>query len=301
MQHSSLNPLWLSTFRSVVETRNFTETAKQLFMTQPGVSQHIRKLEQACDCQLLDRRDRSLELTHQGEAVYRYALQLQQQEQQLLSSLQADDPYRGDIVCACSGSQALTLYPQLLTIQQQHPQLNIHLEVAPNHSILNGILDASIDFGIVTHFNSDHRYQADALAAEELCLLLPANNEQQPLNLATLQQLGLIDHPDAYHYLSLYFSGCGEVDLQAISPDSLPKRGYINQLSQILLPVSQGMGFTVLPRSAVDAFPEKNKLRIYQAKRTVNQPRHIISKKQRKLPARSVHLMQQVKDWFSDC
>lgn len=176
---------------------------------------------------------------------------------------------------------------------------HIHLEVAPNHSILNGILDASIDFGIVTHFNSDHRYQADALAAEELCLLLPANSEKQPVNLATLQQLGLIDHPDAYHYISLYFSGCGEADLQAISPDSLPKRGYINQLSQILLPVSQGIGFTVLPRSAVDAFPEKNKLQIYQAKRTVNQPRHIISKKQRQLPARSVQLMQQVKDWFS--
>ena len=299
MPHSRLNPLWLSTFRSVVETRNFTETAKQLFMTQPGVSQHIRKLEQACDCQLLDRRDRSLELTHQGEAVYRYALQLQQKEQQLLSSLQADDPYRGDIVCACSGSQALTLYPQLLTVQQQHPLLNIHLEVAPNHSILSGILDARIDFGIVTHFNDDHRYQADVLAAEELCLLLPANNEKQPLNLATLQQLGLIDHPDAYHHLSLYFSGCGETDLQNISPDFLPKRGHINQLSQILLPVSQGIGFTVLPRSAVEAFPEKNKLQIYQPRNAVNQPRHLLKKRHRQLPARSQRLYGLIQKWIN--
>ena len=299
MPHSRLNPLWLSTFRSVVETRNFTETAKQLFMTQPGVSQHIRKLEQACDCQLLDRRDRSLELTHQGEAVYRYALQLQQKEQQLLSSLQADDPYRGDIVCACSGSQALTLYPQLLTVQQQHPLLNIHLEVAPNHSILSGILDARIDFGIVTHFNDDHRYQADVLAAEELCLLLPANNEKQPLNLATLQQLGLIDHPDAYHYLSLYFSGCGEADLQTIAADSLPKRGHINQLSQILLPVSQGIRFTVLPRSAVEAFPEKNKLQIYQPRIAVNQPRHLLKKRHRQLPARSQRLYGLIQKWIN--
>jgi len=299
MPHSRLNPLWLSTFRSVVETRNFTETAKQLFMTQPGVSQHIRKLEQACDCQLLDRRDRSLELTHQGEAVYRYALQLQQKEQQLLSSLQADDPYRGDIVCACSGSQALTLYPQLLTVQQQHLLLNIHLEVAPNHSILSGILDARIDFGIVTHFNDDHRYQADVLAAEELCLLLPANNEKQPLNLATLQQLGLIDHPDAYHHLSLYFSGCGETDLQNISPDFLPKRGHINQLSQILLPVSQGIGFTVLPRSAVEAFPEKNKLQIYQPRNAVNQPRHLLKKRHRQLPARSQRLYGLIQKWIN--
>lgn len=297
MTHTNLNPLWLKTFRSVVQTRNFTETAKQLFMTQPGVSQHIRKLEQACSCTLIDRRDRSLELTHQGETVYRYALHLDEQEQQLLSALQSDDPYRGDVCCACSGSQALALYPQLLAIQSQHPALNIHMEVAPNHSILRGILAAEIDFGIVAHVNSDHRFRAQPLQAEELCLLLPPGSPAQHLNADQLNQIGLIDHPDAAHYLSLYLAGCGETRLATLPLQALQKRGYINQLSQILLPVSQGIGFTVLPRSAVDEFPQRQQLQIYQPKQCVQQQRHLISKKHRQLPARSLYLMEQVKQW----
>ena len=42
-----LNPVWLKTFVTLIETGHFTKTAEKLFMTQPGVSQHIAKLEQA--------------------------------------------------------------------------------------------------------------------------------------------------------------------------------------------------------------------------------------------------------------
>ena len=47
-----INPLWLNTFKILVDVGHFTQTAEKLYMTQPGVSQHIKKLEQACDCEL---------------------------------------------------------------------------------------------------------------------------------------------------------------------------------------------------------------------------------------------------------
>ncbi|MGL5799515.1 MAG: helix-turn-helix domain-containing protein, partial [Plesiomonas sp.] len=36
-----INPIWLKTFISLVDTGNFSRTAEKLNMTQPGVSQHI--------------------------------------------------------------------------------------------------------------------------------------------------------------------------------------------------------------------------------------------------------------------
>ena len=50
-----LNPQWLRTFQTLVDIGHFTRTAEMLNMTQPGVSQHIRKLEQACGYNLLNR------------------------------------------------------------------------------------------------------------------------------------------------------------------------------------------------------------------------------------------------------
>ena len=40
-----LNATWLDTFVTLTETGHFTHTAERLNMTQPGVSQHLRKLE----------------------------------------------------------------------------------------------------------------------------------------------------------------------------------------------------------------------------------------------------------------
>jgi len=41
-----LNASWLETFTTLCDIGHFTRTADRLAMTQPGVSQHIRKLEQ---------------------------------------------------------------------------------------------------------------------------------------------------------------------------------------------------------------------------------------------------------------
>ncbi|MGC7906805.1 helix-turn-helix domain-containing protein [Vibrio anguillarum] len=40
--------MWLNTFKTLVDIGHFTKAAELLHMTQPGVSQHINKLEAAC-------------------------------------------------------------------------------------------------------------------------------------------------------------------------------------------------------------------------------------------------------------
>jgi DNA-binding transcriptional LysR family regulator len=50
-----INHIWLKTFCTLVDVSHFTKTAEKLFMTQSGVSQHIKKLEKQLDSQLLIR------------------------------------------------------------------------------------------------------------------------------------------------------------------------------------------------------------------------------------------------------
>ena len=76
-----INPTWLDTFITLVETGNFTRTAEQRFMTQPGVSQHLKKLEEACQCELVIRLGKGIQLTEQGQRVYHYAKEQQEKEQ----------------------------------------------------------------------------------------------------------------------------------------------------------------------------------------------------------------------------
>ncbi|MGL5391774.1 MAG: LysR substrate-binding domain-containing protein, partial [Shewanella sp.] len=64
------------------------------------------------------------------------------------------------------------------------------------------------------------------------------------------------------------------------------RTGYVNQLSQILLPVSQGLGFTVLPYSTVAAFTPRDSLWAAELTHTVQEPLYLVHKTARQLPAR---------------
>jgi DNA-binding transcriptional LysR family regulator len=289
-----LNPLWLKTFRTLIETGHFTHTAEKLYMTQPGVSQHIKKLEVACGHALISRDKKSFEITEQGRVVYDYAKQLEQQEAELLNALSEDSAHEGEVSISCSGEMALLLYPELLELQCQYPELVSRMEAAPNKKILDDLLDCKSDLGLVTHVPSDPRIEAKKIGYEPLCLMYPSGLSHSPLTPEALYSLGVIDHPNAEHYLSLYFSQCGEDELSNVAIEKIPVSGYVNQLSQILLPVAKGLGFTVLPLSALSRFEQRDSVEIYRPAKEVVENIYLASKKSRVWPARFYTIAEKI-------
>src|SRR5918912_970187 len=80
----------LAAFCAVVERASFSQAAEQLGVTQPAVSLQIRSLEKRLGVQLLDRSGRRVEPTDAGRRLYRGALRLLAQEEQLLAELGAE-------------------------------------------------------------------------------------------------------------------------------------------------------------------------------------------------------------------
>ena len=303
-----INPIWLDTFITLVETGNFTRTAEQRFMTQPGVSQHLKKLEEACQCELVVRLGKGIQLTEQGQRVYQYAKEQQEKEQDFIASLKFDAPFEGKCVVACSGAIAQRIYPALLALQKQHNGLNIYVEVAPRRTILSGIANNTLELGIVTNQPESEDIHSEYLGEEALGLILPRGlhdakdisptetHKTEDANALkdVIKHLGLINHPDAMHYLQRYFNDCGEPELAKVNPNKLPHAGYINQLSQILLPVSEGLGYTVLPTSTLDFVSFADKLTVYEAKNEVTEPLYSVQTPHSALPARYQAVKQAI-------
>ncbi|MDO6563567.1 LysR family transcriptional regulator [Amphritea sp. 1_MG-2023] len=276
-----INPVFLRTFMSLVKTKHFTRTAESLNMTQPGVSQHIKKLEERLGKSLLHRHGKTFELTPAGERLYQFGLQQAEAEAELISAMVGDDQYAGECKIACSGSMAMQLYPRLLGLQQQYPRLSCSVEAAPNGVILERIRSNQSDMGIMTQLIVEQKLTQQKLGEDALCLVVPVGCDT---SWEGLMQLGFIDHPDGHHYATQV--------LEANFSDhyhrrqKIPVSSYINQLSQILLPVSQGLGFTVLPKSSVEAFPYPQLIERASLPTSVNETVYLIYKKHRPLPAR---------------
>ena len=67
------DPQLLRSFVAVVDCANFTRAAERLHLTQSTVSQQVRRLEQGLDCKLLDRDQRRVQATAEGERLLGYA------------------------------------------------------------------------------------------------------------------------------------------------------------------------------------------------------------------------------------
>ena len=289
-----INQQWLHTFLTLADVGHFTQTAEKLNMTQPGVSQQIKKLEDQVGVPLLNRIGKRFELTREGETLYQFGRKRIQEEEQLYTELRFDDPHRGECRIACSGAMATFLYPHYLERQKEHPELMVAVEAAPNTRIIQSILTNTIDLGILTQPSPSPELEYESLGIDSLCLALPSDYATQTITFDTLDEIGFIDHPDGAHYANrLLSANFGE---QFHSAENLRKRGYINQINQILIPVSKGLGFTVLPEMAVRYFPQKSLLYVAPLKEPIHDELFLVRKKHRKLPNRYEWFEQRSKE-----
>lgn len=261
-----LNPLWLNTFVTLIDTGHFTKTAEKLFMTQPGVSQHIKKLELHLDSALLIREGKSFSLTNAGEQLFQKGKELLRSSEELEQLIKLDEPYEGRVKISSPGSVGLKLYPFLLDLQQTHPKLAIDYAFAPNTQIEQDIADRKIDLGLLTQLNQMNSLVSKKIAVEPLVLV--TSNKVASINWQALVKLGFISHPDAEHHgrflLSKNFPEFEHIE-------QFEHKGFSNQISLILEPVSKNIGFTVLPLYAAKAFHKQSLINIHHLKNSVNE------------------------------
>ncbi len=79
------DPVLLRTFVALAETLSFTQAAARLQLSQPTVSQHVRRLEKAAGRALVARDTRAVTLTDNGEAMLGFARSILAAEDQAVT------------------------------------------------------------------------------------------------------------------------------------------------------------------------------------------------------------------------
>lgn len=187
------SPQWLRTFETLAAQRSFTRAAERLDLTQAAVSQHVQRLEERLG-PLLIRRPRKLELTPAGRALLDYCAEVGAADQRLQQRLSQDRAEIGEIGLISPGSIGLALYPQLLSLQQDHPGLIIRHRFAPDREVLDAVLENRFELGLATLKPDDPRLGVTRFAEEPLELVAPAGARAGAWS--DLERLGFIDHPD---------------------------------------------------------------------------------------------------------
>lgn len=120
----------LRTFVTIAETRNFTRSAQILFRTQSAITMQMKKLEEVIGCSLTYKSGRSIQLTDEGDALLRYAIEILR----LNDAMQADIKSmkrNSEVRVGTSDDYAVMLLPEIL---DQFTQANPHVTMTVNCS-----------------------------------------------------------------------------------------------------------------------------------------------------------------------
>jgi DNA-binding transcriptional LysR family regulator len=168
----------VETFLLAATTLNFSETAKQLHMSQPAVSHQIKVLEQELGVTLFERSGTGLRLTEAGRMLLPWARRLQHDMnnmQAMMFSLETE--VVGDLHIACSTTAGKYILPQLAArFRQRYPGIMISIPACASEQVTLDLLDGNVNLGVLSREIYDPKLDIQEFFHDRITLIVPANH-----------------------------------------------------------------------------------------------------------------------------
>lgn len=143
----------MDTFLAVCRHMNYTKAAQELNLTQPGVSQHIRWLEEQYGVRLFHYANKRLSLTEEGEQLRNMALSMKHDTQSLQRSFREPGPLAHRLVMGVTPTVGMYLIPgPLARYHRLYPDAPITLRVSNTQNLCRALDQGELDFAIVEGF-----------------------------------------------------------------------------------------------------------------------------------------------------
>ncbi|MBQ6285483.1 MAG: LysR family transcriptional regulator [Bacilli bacterium] len=142
-------------FYIVAKNKHMTKASEELHISQPAISQSIKKLEDQLGGTLFLRSNKGMELTEEGKMFYEYvkgALELINNAENEFTSFK--DLSKGEIKIGCSTTLTkLILINVLKSFHLDYPNININITNDLTSNLINDLKIGKLDFVIFNESN----------------------------------------------------------------------------------------------------------------------------------------------------
>lgn len=238
----------LKTFLVVAANGSFSAAARERFVTQPAVTQQIRKLETEVRVPLFVRHERGVRLTAAGELLYEYAVRMAELEAQAEEGLAAlHETLSGTLRVGATLTLGEYVVPPIIgRFKAAHPEVEILLEVENTPRVVEHVAAGRYSCGLIEGPYQNVLVRSEKLADDELAVVC---GEAHPL--AAAESLSLDDLVRAAWILREPESGTRRVFEDAlhragVDPETLKVVMQIGSTQAAKGLVLGGAGLTVL-------------------------------------------------------
>lgn len=275
-------------FLEVARQKNFSRAAEVCFISQPSLSQQIKKLEAEVGGRLFLRSRSKVSLSPLGQSFLKHA-------QAIMAEVATAEEFvaetQNTIECTLRFGAIPTIAPYLIpdlfrTIQEAYPEARLELVEQQTGALIEALSMSELDFALLSPpLAGGPSFDSLLIQDDELLLTLPASHPlcgEARIDLSALREAKIILLEDSHCLAQQTAAFCAEVGLKA----DVHLRS--SQIDTLLCLVEAGFGLTFTPRVAARANAHRDlvfrslspqpchrELRLYWV------PRHILPRFQR--------------------
>lgn len=287
----------LHIFTAVYRYKSFTKAARQINISQPTVSEHIKNLENELSCRLFDRIGKTIEPTSSAKKLFPKALEILDDVSQLKAELLGGDTaVKGEITFGASTIPSTYILPQLIQkFRHQYPEIFFQVKTEDSQSINRLVMDNELFFGIVgakTDLNSLH-YQP--FFKDQLCLVAsPALVNKKTIQLKELDDLPFIQREKGSGTRKAMEENFGRMGFNLRRNQVVAEFGSTASIKEA---AKCGLGVTVISRLAVlEEIKNKTLYALSLPKVTMERYFYLVHHKNRTLPGPYLKFCQFLKE-----
>ncbi|WP_313824899.1 LysR family transcriptional regulator [Leclercia sp.] len=259
---ATLNLDHLVTFRMVISRGSFSGAAEALGISQPAVSLQIRQLEQVFQVRLIERTSRGIKPTPAGMTLSEHSMKIDAAVGAAVESVSLhSDEITGTVVVGTGATACIHLLPPLLQqLRLRHPLLKVDVRTGNTSDIVRGVEENRIDIGLVTLPAAGKCLSVSPLGTDEFVVIM--EKDLSGRSAKALSPDDLLPLP-----LIIFEPGSGT---RSLIDEWFRNAGYaarpvmeLGSIEAIKRMVRAGLGYSIVPRMAVDVMEEREGLSLH--------------------------------------
>lgn len=138
-------------FCMVAECNNFSKAAEKLYISQPAITQTIKKLEEQLECKLFYRKSNGVCLTKEGEHLYNYVNNSVTTINNVENKFKELRGLKSGIIKIRTGNNNAkrVLYNSLMNFTKDYPNIKIQISQGKPQDSINELINGKIDIVIL--------------------------------------------------------------------------------------------------------------------------------------------------------
>lgn len=255
----------LKVFVTVIEQKNFSRAGDILNLSQPGVSLHIRNLENELGTKLIYRSPKQVQITEPGKILYRHAKQMLNHYETAKREInEFNNVVSGTMKIGASFTIGEYYLPKVLAeFATQYPMVDIQIIISNSNDVIQGIRSNKLDIGLIEGETDYKDIDVMPFMNDEMIVVVP---QDHPLSQMDLIEGNMLQNQT--WVLREQGSGTRTYSDKLLSSLELNiKKTFIfTSIQGVKEAVMAGLGIALLSRLTVQKELKSNELKTFQLK-----------------------------------